>query len=109
MQEQEKKTTRTRKTTEKTTEQSGALKVTNEQLGTFKTETEQAGTYETKNELLGTLENEKEYNTDEWRHGNIGVMTPGDMIRNELGIYPELNLIHRIVEDFVTEFCIMVY
>ena len=42
-------------------------------------------------------------------HGNIGVMTPGDMIRNELGIYPELNLIHRIVEDFVTEFCIMVY
>lgn len=42
-------------------------------------------------------------------HGNIGVMTPGDMIRNELGIYPELNLLHRIVEDFVTEFCIMVY
>ena len=42
-------------------------------------------------------------------HGNIGVMTPGDMIRNELGIYPELNLIRRIVEDFVTEFCIMVY
>jgi hypothetical protein len=42
-------------------------------------------------------------------HGNIGVMTPGDMIRNELEIYPELNLIHRIVEDFVTSFCIMVY
>lgn len=42
-------------------------------------------------------------------HGNIGVMTPGDMIRNELNIYPELNLIRRIVEDFVTEFCIMVY
>lgn len=42
-------------------------------------------------------------------HGNIGVMTPGDMIRNELDIYPALNLIHRIVEDFVTEFCIMVY
>lgn len=42
-------------------------------------------------------------------HGNIGVMTPGDMIRNELRIYPDLNLIHRIVDDFVMEFCIMVY
>lgn len=42
-------------------------------------------------------------------HGNIGVMTPAQMLEGDLSIYPELNLIHRIVEDFVTEFCIMVY
>lgn len=42
-------------------------------------------------------------------HGNIGVTTPAQMLRGDLDIYPDLNLIHRIVEDFVTEFCIMVY
>ncbi len=42
-------------------------------------------------------------------HGNIGVTTPAQMIRGDLEIYPDLNLIHRIVEDFVSEFCIMVY
>ena len=42
-------------------------------------------------------------------HGNIGVTTPAQMLRGDLDIYPELNLIHRIVEDFVSEFCIMVY
>lgn len=42
-------------------------------------------------------------------HGNIGVTTPAQMLRGDLEIYPDLNLIHRIVEDFVTEFCIMVY
>lgn len=42
-------------------------------------------------------------------HGNIGVTTPAQMIQGDLEIYPDLNLIRRIVEDFVTEFCIMVY
>ena len=42
-------------------------------------------------------------------HGNIGVTTPAQMLRGDLEIYPDLNLIHRIVEDFVSEFCIMVY
>lgn len=42
-------------------------------------------------------------------HGNIGVTTPAQMLRGDLEIYPDLNLIRRIVEDFVTEFCIMVY
>ncbi len=42
-------------------------------------------------------------------HGNIGVTTPAQMLRGDLEIYPDLNLIRRIVEDFVAEFCIMVY
>ena len=42
-------------------------------------------------------------------HGNIGVTTPAQMLKGDLEIYPELNLIHRIVEDFITSFCIMVY
>jgi len=42
-------------------------------------------------------------------HGNIGVTTPAQMLQGDLEIYPELNLIHRIVEDFVMAFCILVY
>lgn len=93
--------------TEKTTEQSGALKVTNEQSGTFKTETEQAGTYETKDELLGILENKKEYDTDEWRHGNIGVMAASDLSLKQLE-QRRIDLLDTFLKEFIDKYTIYV-
>lgn len=42
-------------------------------------------------------------------HGNIGTMTPAEMMAKELAIYPELNLCKIIPEDFKLRFCMMVY
>ena len=54
------------------------------------------------NEVSNILRNNR-------RHGNLGVMTPADMIRKELEIYPELNLYEIIPVEFKMRFCIMVY
>lgn len=43
------------------------------------------------------------------RHGNLGVMTPADMIKKELEVYPQLNLYSIIPTEFKMRFCLMVY
>ena len=70
-----------------------------EQSGSFKTTAEQKGTYETKDELLGTLENKKDYNTTEWRHGNIGVMAAPDLAEKQYA-----QRCRDLFEDFILEF-----
>lgn len=43
------------------------------------------------------------------RHGNLGVMTPADMIKKELEVYPQLNLYAIIPTEFKMRFCLLVY
>lgn len=42
-------------------------------------------------------------------HGNIGVSTPADMMLKELEIYPLINVVAKIVDDFKRRFCVLVY
>lgn len=42
-------------------------------------------------------------------HGNIGVVTSQQMLRSELDLIPELDLLDFIADDFHAEFNIMIY
>ena len=50
-----------------------------------------------------------EVNRESHIHGNIGVTTVAQMMNQEIALLPELNMIRRITEDFVQNFCILVY
>ena len=78
-----------------------------EQTGAFKTTAEQKGTYETKDELLGELENKKEYDTDEWRHGNIGVAAAPDLALKQYQ-QRKLDLFDEFLKEFIDKYTIYV-
>ena len=55
-------------------------------------------------------QNEKENTLRSSRiHGNIGTVTAQKMIKEELEISPQINVINYITESFKKRFCILVY
>ena len=77
------------------------------QSGTFKTTAEQKGKFETKDELLGTLENKKDYNTTEWRHGNIGVMAAPDLALKQYE-QRKIDILDEVLKEFIDKYTIYV-
>ena len=82
-------------------------KIETEQSGSFKTTSEQLGTFETKDELLGTLENKKDYNTTEWRHGNIGVMAAPDLALKQYE-QRKIDILDEVLKEFIDKYTIYV-
>ena len=78
-----------------------------EQSGSFKTTSEQLGTFETKDELLGELENKKDYNTHEWRHGNIGVMAAPDLALKQYE-QRKIDILDEVLKEFIDKYTIYV-
>ena len=78
-----------------------------EQSGSFKTTSEQLGTFETKDELLGPLENKKDYNTTEWRHGNIGVMAAPDLALKQYE-QRKIDILDEVLKEFIDKYTIYV-
>lgn len=96
-------------TNEAESSRAGTVKGTDTKTGN-ETETDTQNTTSTDTGSSTDVEHSlHEVNRESHIHGNIGVTTVAQMMSGEIGIIPELNLIHRISEDFVQAFCILVY
>ena len=61
------------------------------------------GNSETSASDTGTITREKR------EYGNVGVTTSQSMLREEVDLWSELNMMNIIINDFKKRFCIMVY
>lgn len=82
-----------------TTTRTGTYQTAEVRTGTFETEETTTGSDDTTETQEGTYENKMTYNTTLTREGNIGTMTPADMLAKEAEIR-----LRQLVRDIIREF-----